>query len=211
MKINYRYWSMICLLAASLAGFQLLSHGESTPLVSPLKEFPPVVNGWTASELPIEARLIQSVGVSDYLSRAYSSANDDPIAVYVGYYRSQRTGQTIHSPQNCLPGAGWEPVRSTRVPVRLSDGRVVRVNYFLIEKGLDRQLVLYWYQSHGRVIASEYWAKVYLVADGLRLNRTDSALVRLSTPVGDDEAGARARLTKFAVPMIEDLNRFFPK
>jgi EpsI family protein len=120
------------------------------------------------------------------------------VSLYVGYYASQRQGETMHSPLNCLPGAGWLPVERGRavLPVRSApDGpmRRIEVNQFVIQKGLDRQAVFYWYQSRDRVIASEYWGKVYTVLDAIRYNRTDAALIRVIVPIAQGETSGTAR------------------
>ena len=116
-----------------------------------------------------------------------------PVLLYVGYYKSQRTGATYHSPKNCLPGAGWQFVRSDYVTVPLQGTSGVTINQVLIQKGLDQQVILYWYQDRGRVIASEYWAKAYMIWDAITMNRTDGSLVRISIPVvnSPDEAAAQ--------------------
>ena len=112
----------------------------------------------------------------------------------MGYYGSQKTGDTIHSPKNCLPGAGWDPVRSGFATISAAGGRQIVVNEYVIQQDEDKQLVFYWYQGRGRVIASEYAGKFWMVGDAISRNRTDGALVRLNTPINDNEASARARL-----------------
>ena len=141
------------------------------------------------------------LGVDDYLNRFYA-IRAAPFGLYIGYYRSQRQGDTMHSPLNCLPGAGWPPTSKVRshhhgvTDARKASGARSRSTAYVIEKGLDRQLVLYWYQSHGRVIASEYRSKIYS-RRRIALNRTDAALVRVITPLGDQpefsETAAEAR------------------
>ena len=133
--------------------------------------------------------------MDEYLNLVYSKTADLPIGLYIGYYKSQREGDTMHSPLNCLPGAGWAPESQSylTIPVSTSPGAApqpITVNRYLIRKGADRQLVLYWYQSHGRVVASEYSSKIFMVLDAIRTNRTDGALVRVITPVLDEDAGA---------------------
>jgi EpsI family protein len=113
------------------------------------------------------------------------------VSLYIGYYGSQRQGDTIHSPQNCLPGAGWQPVEGGRVPLDV-DGRRVTVNRYVIQKGLDRQVVLYWYQGRGRVVANEYANKLWLMLDAARLHRSDGALVRVVAPVLRSPGGSLA-------------------
>jgi EpsI family protein len=181
---------MIVVLTVAAAGLHYLSHSEAVPLSKPLNTFPLQLQGWQGVDLPLEPRIVQALGVSDYLDRAYQSADNRPVFLYVGYYKSQRTGASIHSPKNCLPGGGWEPVTAGHVALRLPNGERAIVNQYVVENGLRRQFVLYWYQSHGRVIASEYRGKVYMVLDSLRLNRTDAALVRVSTPITTQEEQA---------------------
>ena len=133
------------------------------------------------------------LGVDDYTNRSYFAPDGRRLGLYIGYHSSQRQGDTIHSPLNCLPGAGWMPTRAGPSHVDVHGTRrqaataQIEVNRVVIERGLDRQLVLYWYQSHGRVVASEYWGKIYTVVDAIRLNRTDAALVRVIVPVPSRE------------------------
>jgi EpsI family protein len=144
------------------------------------------------------------------LNRAYTNAGGQGIELYLGYYQSQRTGETIHSPKNCLPGAGWEPVRSGRLTIPVSDRPPIVVNEYLIEKGPAQYLVLYWYQAHGRVIASEYSGKAWLVYDAITRNRTDEALVRVLTSTRNGEEQARATAVQFVQSLYPRLNRFIP-
>jgi EpsI family protein len=151
------------------------------------------------SDVPVEPRIVRALGVSDYLSRRYQGLGYPAVFLYVGFYKSQRMGEFIHSPKNCLPGAGWEPVSTGHKVLTTPGGKRVLVNQYIVENGLHRQLVLYWYQSHGRIIASEYRSKIYMVLDALRLNRTDAALVRISTPInGKDQDGSIQRSAAFA-------------
>jgi EpsI family protein len=190
---------MIGVLALAAGGLHRLSHGEAVPWSKPLSTFPLQLQNWQGIDLPLEPRIVQALGVSDYLDRAYQSAANNPVFLYVGYYKSQRTGFSIHSPKNCIPGAGWEPVTAGHVALPLPNGKRAIVNEYVVENGLRRQLVLYWYQSHGRVIASEYRGKAYMVLDSLRLHRTDAALVRVSSPIAkQDEQASYNQVFAFA-------------
>jgi EpsI family protein len=134
-----------------------------------------------------------------------------PIGLFIAYFPSQRTGDTIHSPKNCLPGAGWTFLQSGRA--ELDAGKQhLRVGQYVIAKGMERELVLYWYQAHGRAVASEYWAKFYLVADSIRMNRTDGSLVRVITAIlpGEDEHSAEARAADFVRQFVPTVGRFIP-
>jgi EpsI family protein len=138
--------------------------------------------------------------------------SEAPMNLYIAFFPSQRTGDTIHSPRNCLPGAGWVPTESGRIWIPTPAGKSIEANRYIVTQGLDRMLVLYWYQSHGRVTPSEYWAKYYLVADSLRLNRTDGALVRVITAIGrgEDAQKAEARAVKFSEAILPKLNKYIP-
>lgn len=207
---HLRWWTTAGLLVAASVFLHSVSHGEAVVPHQGLQEIPSSLDSWASTDQPIEDRVVQAVGVSDYINRVYVSPQSRPVQLYVGYYANQRTGDTIHSPKNCLPGAGWDPVRSGYVTVSVPGGQIV-VNEYVIQKGLDKQLVFYWYQGRGRVIASEYSGKFWMVADAISRNRTDGALVRLVTPMSDGEAQAQARLTKFTQVLFPPLEHIIPK
>ena len=213
MSNPVRYWSMVALLLAATAGMGFLSHGEATPPARPLSEFPKQIESYRdAADIPFDQDTLKVLGVTDYVNRVYFSPVNGEVGLYVGYFRTQRTGASIHSPKNCLPGAGWQPTVSQIYELQLDDGRKVPVNLYVIRKDLDQQIVIYWYQSHGRVVASEYWGKLYLIYDAMRLNRTDAALVRITAPVrnGDTEA-ARQQAIAFAKQVAVDVEQIIPR
>jgi len=146
---------------------------------------------------PLTPDVLRVLAADDYMVRTYSSGTSSA-GLFVGYYASQREGDTMHSPLNCLPGSGWEPLKRQRVPIDVSAAQPIFVNQLLIQNGLDRQAVVYWYQSHGRVVASEYWGRAYLALDALRLNRTDGAIVRVVVPVRGDDSDAAAAAQQVA-------------
>ncbi len=184
------------------------------PARSPLVEIPLQLDGWTGRDMLIRDDVRQILGQGDFLSRLYGRSPGTPyIELFIAYFPTQRTGSTIHSPQNCLPGAGWVPLEAGRMPVPAPGLDTITVNRYLIGRGLDRQLVLYWYQSRERAIASEYWAKFYLVADSIRLNRSDGALVRVITPLAPGESAEQAeqRLVSFTQVLRPRLDRYIPR
>lgn len=213
MKAGARYWAMVAVLLAAVAGMGFLSHGEATPQARPLSEFPKQVAGYdSVADLPLDAPTLKLLGLTDYINRMYVSPTQGQLTLFIEYFGTQRTGATIHSPKNCLPGAGWQPTRVGIYPMKLDDGRSVPINLYIIQKDLDKEIVLYWYQSHGRVVASEYWGKFYLVYDALRLNRTDAALIRIVAPViGGDEENAQARALAFAKQITTDVDKVIPR
>jgi EpsI family protein len=153
------------------------------------------------------------LGDGEFVQRSYQTGAQSWFDLFVAYFPTQRTGSTIHSPQNCLPGSGWTPVEFNRIPLQRPGGGSISVNRYVIAKGLDRRLVLYWYQSHGRAVASEYAAKFYLVADSIRLNRSDGALVRIVTPIklGETESSAESRAVAFTQSFLPLLDSYIPR
>ena len=177
----------------------------------PLAALPLSLGEWTGHEAPpLADDVLTQLGVDDYVNREYMKGATIPVGLYVGYYASQRQGDTIHSPMNCLPAAGWQLLSINRASVDAAPGQSIVVNRDTIQKGLDRRLVLYWYQSHGRVVASEYWSKAYLVLDSLRLHRSDGALVRVITPIHDSDARAERNAIDFIRALFPVLNRHLP-
>jgi EpsI family protein len=187
-----------------------VSHGEAVVPSQPLRNLSYNVNGWTGQEYPISERIIKAVSVSDYTNRVYSKIGQGSVQLYVGYYGTQKTGDTMHSPKNCIPGSGWDPIHSAYATITLLDGRQIVVNDYTIQRDQDKQLVFYWYQGRGRVIASEYSGKFWMVADAISRHRTDGALVRLITPMQDGEGNARARLTHFTQDVFPELDKIIP-
>lgn len=204
-----RLWISVGVLVAAFVLLHGVSHGEAIVPHKPLSELPYILGPWMGREQPLADRIVQAVGVSDYTNRIYASQSG-PAQLYVGYYASQRTGDTIHSPKNCLPGAGWDPIQSGYATIAIPGGRQIVVNEYVIQQGLDKELVFYWYQGRGRVIASEYSGKFWMVADAISRNRTDGALVRLITPMNDGESKARARLDDFAQQVFPPLDNLIP-
>lgn len=198
------------LLLAATVLLHSLRHGERIPPHRTLKEFPPLLGNWQGVDEPMMQRLVQAVGVDDYLNRVYADGNKSPVDFYVGYYESQQTGDWVHSPKNCLPGSGWEAISAARLTLDVPGHHAIQVNRYFVEKGLDQMLVLYWYQGRGRVIASEYWGKFWLVADAITRNRTDVALVRISTSTVDGATTAQNRAIQFAELVYPQLSQFLP-
>jgi EpsI family protein len=196
------------LLLAQAALFYGLSRGEALPPNLPLSTVPAQLGSWTMiQEGVIEQEVQEVLKADDLLTRVYTNSQWHVGAnLYIAYFRSQRTGQAPHSPKNCLPGSGWVPSESGTVEIAIEgQPKPIEVNRYIVERGEDKSLVLYWYQTPYRVIASEYAAKIYLVADAIRYNRTDTALVRVVVPVvnGDeqraDEAAAHFVRESFGV------------
>jgi EpsI family protein len=205
-----RFFITVSTLLAGIVLVHGISHGEPTPLRQPLGQLPMAMDGWQGLDDPLEERIVKALGVSDYLYRTYKDGKRQQVDLYIGYYQSQRTGETIHSPKNCLPGAGWEPVRAGHLTIPMTGMPPIVVNEYLVEKGTTQYLVFYWYQAHGRVIASEYSGKAWLVFDAITLNKTDEALVRVLTSTRNGEDQARAHAVQFVQALYPRLNKFIP-
>jgi EpsI family protein len=207
-------FAVFTLCAVLLAG---AARSEVMRPPRPLADLPMSIGEWRGRpQAPFDDKTLGILGVDDYVTRVYM-ADRAGVGLYVGYWGSQQQGDTIHSPLNCLPGAGWEPVSKSLLQIALPAGhreaRRIAVNRYVVQKGLDRQLVLYWYQSHGRVVASEYASKVYLVTDAIRLGRTDAALVRVTVPISNargGEAGAEQDATAFVGALFPALDAALP-
>jgi EpsI family protein len=206
-----RLWTTVGVLLGAYVLLHTMSHGEPVIPHQPLRDLPYTMGNWKGQEQPLPEQIVQAVGVSDYINRVYFQPADPPVQLYIGYYASQRTGDTMHSPKNCLPGAGWDPIYAGYAAIPLTPARQIVVNDYVIQKDLNKQMVLYWYQGRGRVIASEYAGKFWMVTDAISRNRTDGALVRLITPMNDGEAKARMRLIGFAQSLFPDLDAIIPK
>jgi EpsI family protein len=233
-----KFWTILVLLLAT--AFVLESRGDTdtVPRSEPLRLMPQTfstpVSGshtfesWTSRDFPLDDETLAVLGKGDFLNRLYSAQQTvsnpsadglapgniaaPPISLFIGYFPTQRTGQTMHSPQHCLPGAGWTFDSQQYVDIKDVNGKSYRVGEYIISNGETKQFVIYWYQAHGRSIPNEYLAKLYMVADAIRTNRTDGALVRVITPVMPNESldTARDRAVQFTQQMAPYLPQFIP-
>jgi EpsI family protein len=204
--------AVVVIVLLLLAAFYSARAGSAEAVVArePLATLPLSIGAWHGQEaMPLADDVLTQLGVDDYVNRQYFRSESVPVGVYIGYYASQRQGDTIHSPQNCLPGAGWRPVE-TGIAQLPNGGRTVRVNQFVIQKGLDRQVVLYWYQGRGRVVANEYQNKALLMLDAARLHRTNGGLVRIIAPIVTTAEDAKREIASFALLLFPHLDRHLP-
>ncbi|MCS6951937.1 MAG: EpsI family protein [Bryobacterales bacterium] len=201
-------------LLAQAALFYGFSRTEQVPPSRPLSAFPQTLGNWhVQQEGVIEKEILDVLRADDVLSRIYTEPASGRVAsLFVAYFRSQRTGQAPHSPKNCLPGSGWVPTASEIIPISLpGQADPIRVNRYVVARGLEKSVVIYWYQSRHQVVASEYEAKVRLVLDAIRYNRTDTALVRVVAPVvNGDEAHATEAAINFVQALFPVLRDYLP-
>ena len=201
------------LLLAALLILQWRSAGESVPVRKSLDLFPDRIGQWQGRQATnLEVEVLNTLKVNDYLMRRYVDANGRSIWLYVGYWATQRRGGAqAHSPKNCLPGGGWEPVDAARLTVTLPPPYApIEVNRYLIQKDRDMQVVLYWYQAQGHAVASELGAKVAMVRSALMSRRTDGALVRASSPVTGTVAETTERLVRYVQAVYPVLGEYLP-
>ena len=212
-KIPFRFITAMALLIAAAAFLHAHRQNEISPQFEKFSNFPLTLGDWQGRDVPMDPRVLEVLGPGEFLSRAYVSNQQPWMDLFIAYFPSQKTGDAIHSPKNCLPGAGWLPTESGFREIELNGMGKIKVNRYVLARGGQRNVIYYWYQSHGRSIASEYSAKIWLVLDSIRLNRTDAALVRIITPVGpgEDIAAADKRAIDFAQFVGPNLNRFIPK
>ncbi len=202
------------LIAGAGVLLQARARSEVFPPRLPLKQFPQQLDSWTGTDVPIDQDVLNILGPGDFLLRIYQNPQKAQyVDLFIAYFRSQRAGDTIHSPQHCLPGSGWAPVENKRIILNLPGHGPFPANRYLIAKGDARQLVLYWFWAHDRGVASEYWAKFYLVADSIKMNRSDGSLVRITTPMYPGETGdaAQQRILPFAQEVSPLLDSYIPR
>jgi EpsI family protein len=207
---------IILVSAVLLLSFGLRTWVSASPVIptrSSLSEFPKDLDGWKlVGEDVLSDPIAGVLKADDYIMRNYQNAKGRPVDMFVAYYRTQRAGESMHSPRNCLPGWGWQILQTDQIALTDQSGKTEMVNRYLVEKDGQRALVLYWYQANGRVIASEYWGKIYLVLDALRSGRRDGAIVRfvVGIPRGEDPSISLKAATDMAGTVMPLLPKYLP-
>jgi len=200
------------LLAAALLVLQFRSAGEAVPLRKPLDTFPAVLGEWQGREATVfELDVLNLLKVKDYLMRRYVDASGRSLWLYIAYWETHRKA-SLHSPKNCLPGAGWEPIKVSLVTIALPPPYLpITVNSYLLQKERDQQLVFYWYDAQGRSVAGEVAARIELVRNSILRNRSDGALIRISSPIYGSVPETSARLTAYIQAMYPALGAHLPE
>src|SRR5262249_42020364 len=148
-----------------------------------------------------EVDILNILRVKDYLMRRYVDSSGRSLWLYLAYWETHRKG-SLHSPRNCLPGAGWEPIEASRVTIPLPPPHTaITVNSYLLQKEREMQLVFYWYDAQGRAVAGEVAARIELVRNSILRNRTDGALIRISSPIYGNAAATSAHLVAYVQAM----------
>lgn len=213
--VTLPFFATLAVIAIALvAGLTLQKREEVIPTRLEFATFPLSLNSWQGKETPMEQMYIDALKFDDYLLADFTSAAGERVNFYVAYYGSQRTGESAHSPRSCIPGDGWriESLTVRQINATTSAGVPLKINRAIIAKGEYKQLVYYWFQQRGRIITNEYLVKWYLFWDALTRNRTDGALVRLTTFVkpGEDIQGAEHALENFSRTVIGELDAYVP-
>lgn len=212
MKPSHRLLVSAALLVGILLAMQLRFSGDAVPIRKPLDGFPLTLGPWQGRQgVMLETDELNALKLKDYVVRRYMDASGQYLWLYIGYWDSQRKGAQIHSPRNCLPGAGWEPLEASTMTIDLpAPYGSIAVNRFLIQKDQDQQVAFYWYQSQGRATAGEVAARLQLVKNSLFRNRTDGALVRITAPTRGSASETSRRLIGYIRAMYPVLHEYLP-
>jgi EpsI family protein len=206
--------ALTVVLLTQAAIFYGSSRREKTPPHKPLQEFSLADSNWVVRQnVQLDKETLEVLKADDLLSRVYQNKSTGRVAtLFIAYFETQRTGKAPHSPKNCLPGSGWVPSQSGTIDIAIpSETMPIRVNRYVVRRGQNESLVLYWYQARNRVVASEYSAKILTVADAIRYNRTDTSLVRVVVGVDDGNArGATDTAISFVHSFFGPLRRYLP-
>ncbi len=202
------------LLLQGVAYYAIALRSEQAPRVSPLGLFPRQLGEWAmARDVPIEKEVQDVLKADDALNRVYADpSGTGAVFLFIAYFKTQRYGQAPHSPKNCLPGSGWEPVETGRQTIGVSGWYApIVTNRYVVEHGDEKSVVLYWYQTHHRIIASEYWAKFWLVVDSIRYRRSDTSLVKIVVPVRNNNVDAATAMgVQFVQALFPSLLKQLP-
>lgn len=211
MKLAYRSnfsWHVLVaflLLSTTLVASKLTEVRKPEHLAQPLETIDRNIDNFTGSDSPpLSDGVLRKLLADSYLARSYRKPSAS-VDLFIAFYAQQRAGENMHSPKHCLPGAGWEIAEygTTDIPV---NKQLFKINNYKITKERERVLVLYWYQSKSRIIASEYMGKILLARDALLHNSTAGSIVRLTAP---DQPGALQNLRDFAAAVIPQMQRCF--
>jgi len=201
----------VALLALGGLALQQIRAQDAMPLRQPLASVPATLLDLPGQDIPISPEEQRAAGMDSYILRYYAKPDSTAAySVYVGYYELQTQGRSIHSPKNCLPGAGWEALSAGTAKVSTRGGAVT-VNRYVLENEGRRAVVYYWYQGRGRVAWNEYRVKYELLRDKALRGRSEEALVRIVVPSmasGDGEADRVA--TAVASVLIPAVDQALP-
>lgn len=210
---NARFAIAALLLAGTALFLEARARTQFVPLQTSLASFPTELENWVGADVPIPDEDRKTLGPGEFLQRTYKDRmNREPyVDLYVAYVPDQH-GLYRHLPKDCLLGSGWMTTESGTTALALPANGPFTANRYLITKGSDRQLVLFWYSAHGRRVASVGRIDLYLMFDSLLVNRADNALIRMNTELLAEERPdqAQERLVSFAALVNPVLDSFIP-
>jgi exosortase D (VPLPA-CTERM-specific) len=204
---------LLLLFATGITTYLVSTRNEVYPDRKLFAAFPTTLGEWRGRPSSLDSQTEQFLGLTDYVLSDYARSDGRQVNLYVAYYASQRTGSSPHSPSVCIPGNGWQITDLERTGYRNNDSSVsLPLNRVVIARGSEKQLVYYWFEERGMKIANEYLSKAYLLRDAIFKNRTDGALVRLTTPLypGESESDADKRLQSFTQIVVPNLAGYLP-
>ena len=211
--MNRRLLIVSVILGCVLSVRLWLDRNPTAVVKSDLSALPTHMGAWhSTSDDPLSLPVRRVLRADDLLARTYEVIPGTQVQLFIAYYRTQRSGERMHSPRNCLPGSGWEPISVSIVDADVGGKRIEQLNRYLVQMGDKRLLVVYWYQEHNRLIADEYRGKLYLMWDAIRRGRRDGALVRVSVPLvpGMDEDEATKSILQFIRVATPEITRVLP-
>jgi EpsI family protein len=210
---NARLAIVILLLAGTALFLRALDRKQSVLPRTALASFPLELKSWAGTDIPIPAETRKSLGSGEFLQRTYKNPviGGAYVDLYVAYIPDQHA-LFRHLPQVCLEGAGWSRVESGATTLAFPGDAPFPANRYVIAKGDDRQLVVFWYSVRGRRVATQNWMNAYLAFDSLRLSRTDNAMIRMNTELlpGEKPEDAERRLLSFAGLVNPQLKNYIP-
>jgi exosortase D (VPLPA-CTERM-specific) len=196
-------------VATLLVQTQIQDRTQYLPARPGLATLPLALAGWQGTPQSLDPRTERTLGATDYLLADYGNGRGDHVNFWVAYYEEQIRNTAIHSPKECLPGAGWEYVDLSVVdaPIDPGVGAPFQLNRGLIAKGSEQMVMYYWLDMRGRKLTNEIWMKMTNLYDSIVEGRSDGALVRLITQVevGETVADAERRLASFLNSMYPHL------
>lgn len=199
----------IVLCGAFINWFQY--RGELHVERRPLREIPRRLGTWEQrnEDIRFDAETEEVLRASDYVMRDYYGPGKR-LNLYVGYYASQRSGSTYHSPLSCLPGTGWELTEPQLLEISTPSGRRLTVNRYIVQQGEHKEYLIYWYQGRGRTSPSEYEDKVYTSLDSVTRRRSDGGMIRIMTPLGKDAERSLASAIDLTTHVADNISEFLP-
>lgn len=212
MANTYRVIIVVSIMLATSLTLAYFNQSEDIEINKSLSGFPLQIGDWQGKSYQFEQWVNEKTGVDDSFVGRYFIGSGQYIELYIGYYENQREGDTIHSPKNCMPGSGWNIIESSIVEVRMPSAKKssIKVAKLILQNGSKREMMLYWYHSRGRIIASEYYHKFFLVFDSLSKHRTDGSFIRLISPISKNEQETLALLKRFISLLFPIIQEYIP-